>query len=409
MAANWVRLTGGCTSWAWVTTACKSLRLSAPEPSSAVACRARCTAARFLGVTPVTPKACNCSALGPVPPTTAASTAATASLNCCNSATLSTSALALMSITEPNKFCFCSVFAPALPASICKSKRVALRVWLASADTKSPANNCKRMSLSPPAVTLLCAASLVAMLAAAPAVETSVTLTLTLPKVRPLSSVRNTPTDCEPLLATLRVRTAVLRLRSAVPTASSASIRSAVAVTFLLLPAALITAPLVDTRLTWLATTLPRVRSWPALRRKLLPVASKVVLPNWVSAPPAATLMVPVPAVFTLADTFAASAALRVTWPVPLWTEAFTVKSLPVPWASKSTLPVPWALRATPSVLPSTSVKLPAVVRSTIFPLALVRTSAWGPSLVKVVPVPLPTRCTLTATLLTVRSSASTR
>ena len=376
MAANWVRLTGGCTSWAWVTTACNSLKESAPEPSSAVACRARCTAARFLGVTPVTPRACSCATLGPGPPTTAASTAATASASCCNSATLSTAALALMSIAEPSKFCFCRVLAPALPASICKSKRLALRLWLASATAKSPANNCKRMSLLPPAVKLLCAASVVAVLAAAPALVTSVTFTLTAPRVKPLSSVRNTPADCEPVLATLSVRTSVLRLRAAVPTASSASMRSAVAVTFLLLPSALTTAPLVDTRLTWLATTLPRVRSWPALKRKLLPVASRVVLPSCVSAPPATTLKVPVLAVVTLADTFTASAALRVTWPVPLSTDAFNVKSLPAPWACKSTDPVPWALRTTPSVLPSFSVKLPAVLRSTMLPLALVRTSA---------------------------------
>ena len=187
-----------------------------------------------------------------------------------------------------------------------------------SAETKSPANNFKFMLLSPPAVTLLCAASAVGLLAAAPALVTSVTLTLTEPKVRPLSSVRNTPADCEPMLATLSVRTAVVRLLADEPTASSAAMRSTVAVTFLLLPTALITAPPVDTRLTWLATTLPRVRSWTALRRKLLPVACKVVLPNWVSAPPAVTLKVPVLEVVTLAERFTASAALRVTWPVPL-------------------------------------------------------------------------------------------
>ena len=168
------------------------------------------------------------------------------------------------------------------------------------------------MSLLPPAITLLCAASLVEVPAAAPALVTSVTLTPTLPKVRPLSSVMNTPADCEPVLATLSVRTAVLRLRVDVPTASSDAMRSTVAVTFLLLPSALTTAPLVDTRLTWLATTLPTVRSWPALRRKLLPVASRVVLPNWVSTPPALTLKVPVLVVFTLAETSIASAALMV-------------------------------------------------------------------------------------------------
>ena len=84
----------------------------------------------------------------------------------------------------------------------------------------------------------------------------------------------------------------------------------------------------------------------------------------------------PVLAGVTLADTFTASAALRVTWPVLLSTDAFNVKSLPVPWACSSTVPVPWALRATPSVLPSFNVKLPEVVRSTMLPLALVRTSA---------------------------------
>ena len=194
-----------------------------------------------------------------------------------------------------------------------QKQAVALRVWLASATAKSPASSCKRMSLLPPAVKLLCAASVVAVLAAAPALVTSVTFTLTLPRVKPLSSVRNTPADCEPVLDTLSVRTLVLRLLVDEPTASSASIRSTVAVTFLLLPAALSTAPPVDTRLTWLATTLPRVRSWPALSRKLLPVASTVLLPSCVNAPPAATLRVPVLAVFTLAETLIASAALRVT------------------------------------------------------------------------------------------------
>ena len=98
----------------------------------------------------------------------------------------------------------------------------------------------------------------------------------------------------------------------AAPIASSAAKRRLVAVTFLLLPAAFTMAPPMDTRLTWLATRLPKVRSRPALSRKLLPEASRVVLPSWVSSPPATKLMVPILAVFKLAETLSASAALIV-------------------------------------------------------------------------------------------------
>ena len=94
--------------------------------------------------------------------------------------------------------------------------------------------------------------------------------------------------------------------------------------------------------------------------------------------------------------------------PVPVLTSALTAMLLPAFTACTNTLPLPLALRATPSVFPSVSVKLPAVLRSTMAPFPpLVRTSAWAKSFSVVTAAALPTRLTLTATLPTVRSSAS--
>ena len=110
-------------------------------------------------------------------------------------------------------------------------------------------------------------------------------------------------------------------------------------------------------------------------------------------------------------------AAMMLRLPLPLVMSAWAAMSLSTPCACSSTLPLPCALRAVPLMplptavaVPSFSTMPPARVRSTMEPLAVVKTSLCLSSVlasVTIVAPVLPTRLTLSSTSSTVRSSAS--
>ena len=128
---------------------------------------------------------------------------------------------------------------------------------------------------------------------------------------------------------------------------------------------------------------------------------------------PASRSMLPLPAAELAVRTSASDAKLKacaartLTLPLVLKLSALTVMSVPAPRVCKSTLPVPWLLTATPSASVLPSVRLPAVVRSTMAPLpALVRRSDWLSCTVVLAPA-VSMRPTLTLTLSTVTALAS--
>ena len=229
---------------------------------------------------------------------------------------------------------------------------------------------------------------------------TRFTLTATLPTVRSSASSKNKP---PPAACALRVATVVSRWFTLSAMAVPALKRRLEAVMSWLLSLVSLAEPVkasASKMLPAVAVMLtapvarvisPTVTLVAAKRRAVAvaPVLNNTLVALMVMAPvPASRSRLPLPAAVLAVRTSAPAvnvkdcAANTLTLPVPLplplvlTMSALTVMSLSAPKVCSSTLPVPWALRATPSVLPSASVKLPAVVRSTIFPLALVRTSA---------------------------------
>ena len=173
-----------------------------------------------------------------------------------------------------------------------------------------------------------------------------------------------------PVLLALIVSTVVVKWRAAVPMASSASRRRWVAVTFIVLPAALMMLPASATKLTFSAVTLPTVKSVAAFKRAELFVAVIVTAPPMVNAPASASsVTVPFVAVVMFAKMLNAFAAVTVMWPVLLLICALLVTSAPVPFASMRTLPVPLATTPRPSVLPSLITIEPFKVVKTMSPL----------------------------------------
>ena len=160
----------------------------------------------------------------------------------------------------------------------------------------------------------------------------------------------------------------------------------------------------------------PTVTLVPAIRRAtaVVPVLSSTLLASMVMAPETASRsMLPLPATVLAVRTSASTAktkalaARRLTLPLVVDTSALTVMSVPAPRVCKSTFPVPWLLTATPSASVLPSVRLPAVVRSTMAPLpALVRKSDWLLASVPLAPVLL-RRLTVTVRLSTTRASVS--
>ena len=124
--------------------------------------------------------------------------------------------------------------------------------------------------------------------------------------------------------------------------------------TFLLLPVALMIAPVSATTLTLAAVTLPSVTLVAAFRRALLPVAVTLASPAMLTAPASASTLI-VPAVPVLISTRVAVplpskisvAAFSVMWPVPLMMSLLTTR-LPT-FTSIRMLPEPLALSAVPS------------------------------------------------------------
>src|SRR3989339_577053 len=204
-----------------------------------------------------------------------------------------------------------------------------------------------------PATRSLCAAS-VTVLVVAVALK-SLTLTVTVSTLTALSSVMKMPAVSVPVLSAVTVPTLVLRWLPAAPIASSAARRRFVAVTFLLLPVALMMAPVSARMLTLAAVTLPSVTLLAALSLALLAVAVTLASPAIVKAPPSASRLI-VPAVPVLMSTRVAVplpsstsvAAFSVMWPVPLMMSLLTTR-LPV-FTSISTEPAPLALTAVPSM-----------------------------------------------------------
>ena len=150
------------------------------------------------------------------------------------------------------------------------------------------------------------------------------------------------------------------------------------------------------------------------------PVLRNTLLALCVSEPvPACTSMLPLPAAVLLVRM--SDVSVKLTLPAPstlmlplaLLMSALAVMSPPAPSVCTSTLPLPWALTAVSSslALPSFSMMLPAVLRSTMAPLPpVVRMSLWLASVVAVKVAPsLPTRFTLRPTSSTITSSASSR
>ena len=218
---------------------------------------------------------------------------------------------------------------------------------------------------------------------------TRFTLTATLPTVRSSASSR-----CKlPAAATVKVPTVVSRWftpsaitvpafrrspKAVMSWSGSLAALTKASASMMLVPAVMLTAPAAK-------LTSPTVTLVPAFKRAAAPVPLlDIVLLALISSAPAvaSASMLAVPGAAPVTDKSAPavkvklSPASTVRLPVAVARSALTVMLLPAFIACTSTLPVPWALRATPSVLPSSSVSWPAVLRSTMAPLLpVVRTS----------------------------------
>ena len=109
------------------------------------------------------------------------------------------------------------------------------------------------------------------------------------------------PAVVVPVLSAVTVITLVVRWRVAAPMASSACSRRFVAVTFLLLPVALMIAPVPARTDTLVAVRLASATLVPAERRREELVAMMLLLPSMTMAPPVAKKwMVPASDVLTV-------------------------------------------------------------------------------------------------------------
>ncbi len=225
------------------------------------------------------------------------------------------------------------------------------------------------------------------------------------------------PAVVVPVDSAVSVPTLVLMCRPDAPMASSALSIRFVAVTFLVLPAALTISPVSATTLTLVAVTLPKVTLVAAFRRALLPVALTSASPAIVSAAPSASMLI-VPVVPVLTSTSVAltlpnkmlEAAFNVMCPVVLTMSELTTRS-PV-FTSIRMLPAPLALTAVPAApavpplaVPSLKVTVPPAT-STTLPLVPVTKSDWVVLGVESPALPL-TREMLTVTVLTLTASVS--
>ena len=114
------------------TKPCNSDWLSTPVPLALVAAMAARMAATLSDVTPVIPRACNCATDTVPVPAALAMTALTALAKVCTSATVSTSAVTLLPTTSSSNLSFTPAVTPVTPmATYCAA--VGLLLVLASA------------------------------------------------------------------------------------------------------------------------------------------------------------------------------------------------------------------------------------------------------------------------------------